>query len=158
MFSVSIPYRIQKDLVSGRVHRAVTVMQCNKTCICQATNGRRQRWLFMQVISKEIIMKKTAIIVATVGALALSAIATTAPAEARRGFGPGIAGGIIAGAAIAGAASSAYAWAPGPDAYYDQGGQGYYGGPGYGGPSSYGYRYGSYSDQSEHGGQAYYGR
>jgi hypothetical protein len=106
-------------------------------------------------------MKRSSIF-ATVGALALAGIASTMPAQARGGFGPGLAGGVIAGAVIAGAASSAYAWAPGPGyggpgpgyaAYgsYDS----YEGGPGYYAP--YGYSYGGY-DQSRHGGQPYYER
>ena len=89
--------------------------------------------------------------VATVGALALTGIASTRPAEARRGFGPGLAGGLIAGAVIAGAASSAYAWAPeSPGPVYGYGGYAC-------GPVYYGVPYGGY-DQSRHGGQPYYGR
>jgi hypothetical protein len=108
-------------------------------------------------------MKRSAIVFATVGALALTGIASTRPAEARRGFGPGLAGGLIAGALIAGAASTAYAWAPGePGPVYGYGGPGYYAGPGYyGAPvpyGYYGYSYGRYGDQSQHGGQPYYGR
>ena len=103
-------------------------------------------------------MKRSAIIFATVGALALTGIASTGPAEARRGFGPGLAGGLIAGAVIAGAASSAYAFAPGyPGPVYGYSGYG----PGYyGGPAPYGYYYGGYGghDQSQHGGQPYYDR
>ena len=45
-------------------------------------------------------MRKLALIAATVGSLAVSAVA--APAEARGGFGPGLAGGLIAGAVIGG--------------------------------------------------------
>jgi hypothetical protein len=71
-------------------------------------------------------MKKTALVLATVGALGVSAVAAPTPAEARffrGGFGPALAGGLIAGAVIGGIASSAYAWGPG---------YGYYGGyPGY---------------------------
>jgi hypothetical protein len=112
---------------------------------------------------RDFAMKRSAIIFATVGALVLTGIASTRPAEARRGFGPGLAGGLIAGAVLAGAASSAYAWAPGyPEPVYGYGGYGpggYYGGPApygyYGGPASY---YGGYGDQSQHGGQPYYGR
>jgi hypothetical protein len=106
-------------------------------------------------------MKKTAIIFATIGALALTGIASTRPAEARRGFGPGLAGGLIAGALIAGAASSAYAWAPGPGYGPDYGAyNNYEGGPDYDrGPVPYGYSYGGYGgDQSRHGGQPYYGQ
>ena len=107
---------------------------------------------------KGLAMTKSAIILATVSALALTAIASTRPAEARRGFGPGLAGGLIAGAVIAGAASSAYAWAPGyPAPVYGYGGYGGYGPGYYGGPAPYGYSYGGY-DQSQHGGQPYPGR
>ena len=109
---------------------------------------------------RRLAMKRSAIIFATVGALALAGIASTGPAEARRGFGPGLAGGLIAGALIAGAASSAYAYAPGYyGPAYGYGGGGY--GPGYyGGSVPYGYSYGGYGgyDQSQHGGQPYYGR
>jgi len=102
-------------------------------------------------------MKRSSVIFATVGALALAGIASTMPAEARGGFGPGLVGGAIAGVAIAGAASSAYAYAPGPG--YGGSGYGaydsYQGGPGYYAP--YGYSRGGY-DQSQHGGQPYYGR
>lgn len=101
-------------------------------------------------------MKKTAMVFAAVGALAVAGIATTKPAEARHGFGPGPIGGAIAGAAIAGAASAAYAYAPGPDYGYDDG---YEGRPGYYGRGApYGYSYSGYGDQSQHGGQPYYGR
>ena len=64
-------------------------------------------------------MKKLALIAATAGSLAVSAVA--APAEARGGFGPGLAGGLIAGAVIGGIASNAYGYGPG---------YGYYGGYG----------------------------
>ena len=49
-------------------------------------------------------MKKLALIAATAGSLATCAVA--APAEARGGFGPGLAGGLIAGAVIGGIASN----------------------------------------------------
>ena len=57
-------------------------------------------------------MKKTAMVLATVGAIGLTAVAAPSPAEAhwRGGFGPGLAGGLIAGAVIGGIASSAYAY------------------------------------------------
>jgi hypothetical protein len=110
--------------------------------------------MFIDVMPKELIMKKSAAILTTVAALALTAIASPKPAEAR-GFGRGIAGGLIAGAVVAGVASSAYAMAP-EDGYY--GGQSYYAGPAYRGASPYGYPYGGYGDQSQHGGQPYYGR
>ncbi len=78
-------------------------------------------------------MKKTALVLTTVGALGLSAVAAPTPAEARfrGGFGPALAGGLLAGAVIGGIASSAYAWGPG---------YGYYGYPGYYGhaPAYYG--------------------
>jgi len=56
---------------------------------------------------------KPAIVLMTVGALALAAIASPDPAEARGRFGPAFAGGLVAGAIIGGLASSAYAWGPG---------------------------------------------
>lgn len=73
-------------------------------------------------------MKKTALVLATVGALGVSAVAAPTPAEARwrGGFGPALAGGLIAGAIFGGLASSAYAYGPGYD-YYGPG-YGYYGG------------------------------
>jgi hypothetical protein len=74
-------------------------------------------------------MRKTALVLATVGALGVSAVAAPSPAEARwrgGGFGPALAGGLLAGAVIGGIASSAYAWGPGYG-YYD-GYPGYYGG------------------------------
>jgi hypothetical protein len=113
-------------------------------------------------------MKKTALVLATVGALGVSAVAAPTPAEARwrggwGGWGPGLAGGLIAGAVIGGLASSAYAWGPGYDyyggypGYYGGYAPAYYGGYGYdpypwGGyttsyyttgyaPAYYGYRY-----------------
>src|ERR1700759_3148455 len=63
-------------------------------------------------------MKKTALVLATVTALAVGTVGTTTPAQARWGhggwgWGPGIAGGLIAGAVIGGIASSAYGWGPG---------------------------------------------
>ena len=69
-------------------------------------------------------MRKLALIVATAGSLTLSAVA--APAEARGGFGPGLAGGLIAGAVIGGIASNAYGY--GPYGYYGGYGPRYYGG------------------------------
>ena len=90
-------------------------------------------------------MKKTALVLATVGALAASAVAAPTPAEARYfrgGFGPALAGGLIAGAVIGGLASSAYAWGPG----YGYGYPAYYGGyaPAYYG-GGYGWGYAPYS-------------
>src|SRR6195952_5278150 len=75
-------------------------------------------------------MRKVAFIVATVAALGVG-IASPAPAEARGGFGPGLAGGLIAGAVIGGIASNAYGYGPG----YGYGGYG----PDYGyAPAYYG--------------------
>ncbi|WP_439369963.1 hypothetical protein ACRQ5Q_33900 [Bradyrhizobium sp. PMVTL-01] len=90
---------------------------------------------------------KTALVLATVGTLGLSAVAAPTPAEAhwRGGFGPALAGGLIAGAVIGGLASSAYAYGPGYG-YYGPG-YGYYGG-GYA-PAYYGgyepYPWGGYT-------------
>jgi hypothetical protein len=110
-------------------------------------------------------MKRSFTICATVSALALAGIATTAPASARGGFGPAIAGGVIAGALVAGAASSAYAYDAGPYAYGGyEGGPGYYeGGPGYYAPYGRSFSrtpYGTYGvfDDSQHGGQPSYSR
>jgi hypothetical protein len=82
-------------------------------------------------------MNKTALVLATVGTLGVSAVAAPTPAEARwrGGFGPALAGGLIAGAIFGGLASSAYAYGPGYG-YYGPG-YGYYG-PGYA-PAYYGY-------------------
>ncbi|MGY8710918.1 hypothetical protein RAD16_34740 [Bradyrhizobium sp. 18BD] len=87
-------------------------------------------------------MTRTALVLATVGALGVSAVAAPTPAEAhwRGGFGPALAGGLIAGAVFGGLASSAYAYGPGYGYY----GPSYYGG-GYA-PAYYGgyepYRWG----------------
>jgi len=100
-------------------------------------------------------MRKAALVLATVGALGVSAVAAPTPAEAhwRGGWGSGLAGGLIAGAVIGGLASSAYAWGPGYG-YYGYA-PAYYGGydpypwggytttyysTGYA-PAYYGYRY-----------------
>src|SRR5882757_7196124 len=74
-------------------------------------------------------MKRAALVLATVATLGVTAVAAPAPAEARGGFGPGLAGGLIAGAG-----------------YYDGYAPAYYGGyaPAYYGgyaPAYYGYRY-----------------
>jgi hypothetical protein len=101
-------------------------------------------------------MKRSSVICATVGALALAAISTTMPAQARGGFGPGLAGAAIGGAIVAGAASSAYAYGPGYayDSYAYDSGPGYYGAP-HGRYSRN--TYGGY-DESQHGGQPSYTR
>jgi hypothetical protein len=85
-------------------------------------------------LGKVPIMKKTALVLATAATLGLSAVTAPTPAEARGGWGWGLAGGLLAGALIGGLASSAYAYGP----------YGYYGYPGYYGgyaPAYYGYRY-----------------
>jgi hypothetical protein len=104
-------------------------------------------------------MKKTALVLATVATLGLSAVTAPAPAEARGGFGRGLAGGLIAGALIGGIASSAYGYGPGYG-YYGDPGYGYYGG-GYSGYYGGGYApayYGGYAP-GYYGGYstAYYG-
>jgi len=93
-------------------------------------------------------MKKTALVLATVGALGASAVAAPTPAEARFfrggfGFGPALAGGLVAGAVIGGLASSAYPWGPGYG--YGYGYPAYYGGyaPAYYG-AGYGWDYDPY--------------
>jgi hypothetical protein len=99
-------------------------------------------------------MKRSSIICAAIGALALTGIATTMPAQAR-GLGRAIAGGVIGGAIIAGAASSAYAYDGGPAYAYDS-----YDAPGYYAPHARRYNgntYGGY-DESQHGGQPSYSR
>ena len=105
-------------------------------------------------------MRKLALIAATAGSLALSAVA--APAEARGGFGPGLAGGLIAGAVIGGIASNAYAY--GPYGYYGGYGPRYYGGYApvyYGGGYvpyyGYGYRRVYRPAYAYYGGPRYYG-
>jgi hypothetical protein len=97
--------------------------------------------------TEEEAMNKTALVLATVGALGVSAVAAPTPAEARwrgGGFGPALAGGLIAGAVVGGLASSAYAYGPGYG--YDYG----YGYPAYGGYGYSGYYSGGYAP-------AYYG-
>lgn len=76
-------------------------------------------------------MKRTAIALATAGTLAFTAIAAPAPAEARGGFWPGLAGGLIAGAVIGGVASTAYGWGPGYGWGYGWEPAAYSWGPGY---------------------------
>lgn len=88
-------------------------------------------------------MRKIVMSTLMAGALGLSSVAATSPAEAHwRGWGPGIAGGLVAGAVIGGLASSAYGWGPG---YYGYGpayyGADYYGAGYYGGPYAYDYGY-----------------
>jgi hypothetical protein len=98
-------------------------------------------------------MKRAALVLGTVATLGVTAVAAPAPAEARGGFGPGLAGGLIAGALIGDLASTAYGYGPGygyyggyAPAYYDDNAPGYYGGyepayySGYA-PAYYGYGY-----------------
>jgi hypothetical protein len=94
---------------------------------------------------KEDVMKKTAVVLATVAALGAAAV-TTAPAEARgRGWGPGPAIGLgLAAGALAAGAYGAY----GP-------GYGYYR-PHYYRPHYYGYGYG-YGPRYAYYGPRYYG-
>ena len=106
-------------------------------------------------------MNKTALVLATVGALGVSAVAAPTPAEARwrGGCGPALAGGLIAGAVFGGLASSAYAYGPGYG-YYGPG-YGYYGGyaPAYYGGGYDPYPWGGYSTTYYSSGYApaYYG-
>jgi hypothetical protein len=79
-------------------------------------------------------MRKTALVLGTVAVLA---VAASAPAEARGGFGPGIVGGLAAGAILGGIAANSYGYGPygygyGPyygyrPAYYRPGPYAYYG-------------------------------
>ncbi len=69
-------------------------------------------------------MRKMALVCATAATLGVTSVAAPAPAEARGGFGPALAGGLLAGAVIGGLASNAWGYGYGP-------GYGYYG-PGYG--------------------------
>jgi hypothetical protein len=89
--------------------------------------------------TEEMRMRKTLAILATVGAIGVTAV-TAPPAEAR-GFGPGLAFGLAAGALAAGAYG---AWGP----YYGPRYYGYYGpryyGPAYYGPGPYAYYGGPY--------------
>ena len=87
-------------------------------------------------------MRKAALILATVATLGVAAVTGPAPAEARGGFGPGLAGGLIAGALIGGIASNAYGYGPGYGYYGSGYAPGYYGGgyaPAYYGGYSSGY-------------------
>ncbi len=80
-------------------------------------------------------MRKAPLVLAVAAILGLTAVTAPSPAEARRGFFPGLAGGLIAGAVIGGLASNAYAYGPGygyyggyAPAYYDEYAPAYYGG------------------------------
>ena len=86
-------------------------------------------------------MRKTLAILATVATV--GATTMTAPAQARGGFGPGLAFGLAAGAIALGAAGAYGYYGPG----YGYPGYGYYGYPAY-----YGYGPAYYAP-----GYAYYG-
>jgi hypothetical protein len=87
---------------------------------------------------KGTAMKKSLMALAAVATLAVSAVATSAPAHAQRGLGVGIATGLLGGAIIGGAiASSPYYYGPGYyPGYYRP--YGYYGGPAYVADDPYG--------------------
>jgi hypothetical protein len=112
-----------------------------------ATFRYRSTLLPQEKLGKVPIMKKTALVLATAATLGLSAVTAPTPAEARGGWGWGLAGGLLAGALIGGLASSAYAYGP----------YGYYGYPGYYGGYAPAY-YGGYGYPAYYGGYApYYG-
>jgi hypothetical protein len=92
-------------------------------------------------------MRKAPLVLALAATLGLAALTAPSPAEARRGFFPGLAGGLIAGAVIGGLASSAYAYSPGYG-YYGGYAPAYYGGyyPAYYGGYAPAY-YGGYYDE-----------
>jgi hypothetical protein len=84
-------------------------------------------------------MKKTLAVLATIATVGATMFA--APAEARRGIGPGLAFGLAAGAITAGAIAASH---PYPYGYYDYGPTYYYGSGPYaynGGPVYYRHRY-----------------
>jgi hypothetical protein len=73
----------------------------------------------------------------------VAALAASTRAEARGGFGPGLAGGLIAGAVIGGIASNSYGHGPGYG-YYGGYGPGFRYAPAYDSgyaPAYYGYGY-----------------
>src|ERR1700694_2745671 len=81
-------------------------------------------------------MRKSLLALATAATLGAATLAAPAPAEARGGFFPALAGGLIAGAVIGGIASNAYGYGPGYG-YYDGYAPAYYGGYAYA-PAYYG--------------------
>jgi hypothetical protein len=107
-------------------------------------------------------MRKLALVLVTAATLGVSTVAAPAPAEARGGFGAGLAGGLVAGAVIGGLASSAWGYGYGPGYGYYGPGYGYYG-HGYG-PAYYSYApayygYGPYyRSYAYFGGPRFYGR
>jgi hypothetical protein len=124
----------RRAMAADRIRRSAAVARFFGTQRIQvpaATSEFLRRYLGRD--RKENVMKKTAVILATVAALGAAAV-TTAPAEARgRGWGPGPAIGLgLAAGALAAGAYGAY----GPGYGY-----GYYG-PRYYRPHYYGYGYG----------------
>jgi hypothetical protein len=110
------------------------------------TNKINRRYLIGYIERDAIMMRKAAIIVAAIAALATAIVA---PAEARGwrggGWGPGIGFGLLAGALAAGAYGAYgpygyYGYGPRYYGYYGPGPYAYYGGPYYYGPRRY-YRY-----------------
>jgi hypothetical protein len=79
-------------------------------------------------------MKKTLMSLVAVTALAVSAVAIPAPAQAQRGVAAGVAAGLIGGAIVGGAIASQNGYGPG---YYAPA-PGYYGGPAYVAEPGYG--------------------
>src|SRR5882724_12035833 len=81
-------------------------------------------------------MKKTLMALVAIGALAVSAVAVPAPAQAQRGVAAGVAAGLLGGAIVGGEIASKNGYygpgyyAPAPD-YYG-GGPAYVADPGYG--------------------------
>jgi hypothetical protein len=78
--------------------------------------------LLSQLNEKGEAMRKTLMALAAIATLAVSAVTTSAPAQAQRGLGAGIAAGVIGGAIIGGALAGPRYYGPG---------YGYYGGPAY---------------------------
>jgi hypothetical protein len=83
--------------------------------------GNRLRSRFNE---KGEAMRKTLMALAAVATLAVSAVTTSAPAQAQRGVGAGIAAGVIGGAIVGSALAGPRYYGYGP-------GYGYYGGPAY---------------------------
>lgn len=97
------------------------------------------------MIIGDFTMRKSALILASVALIGSITVAAPAPAQARGGFLPALAGGLIASAIIGGIASDAYGYNA-PYAYYQPGYRPYYPrpyyagyAPAYGGYGGYGY-------------------
>jgi hypothetical protein len=82
-------------------------------------------------------MKKTLMALVAVTALAVSAVAVPAPAQAQRGVAAGVAAGVIGGAIVGGAIASQNGYYGGGPGYYAPA-PGYYGGPAYVAEPGYG--------------------